>query len=253
MKQTYVPPSGNQDAKLAGVGEQPGIQEVRQGRPFVGPAGHGLDECLQMARILRHSLYLTNVIKDLDAPLSKYINIKQGGNYTISKEGYIYIQELGEELSKLNLNAVVAFGNVALVALTNRVGITKWRGSVVESTIVPGLKVIPTFHPATFIIPKFNYLNKPLIISDLMLAIKESEFPELKTTPRKVKIRVSFDEAVAILNHCYELGTHGRTIDIDIEVINGEVDCISFAWEDTNSCSIPFRFSQSDMEWSMSL
>ena len=73
MKQTYVGPSGNKDAKLAGVGEQPGFMEVRSGKPFIGPAGQGLNECLQMTRISRIGLYLTNVIKDLDAPLAKYI------------------------------------------------------------------------------------------------------------------------------------------------------------------------------------
>ena len=45
MKRRYVPHSGNPNARMAIVGEQPGEQEVRRGRPFVGPAGQGLDEC----------------------------------------------------------------------------------------------------------------------------------------------------------------------------------------------------------------
>ena len=246
MRRTYVPPSGNLDAKLAGVGEQPGKDEVMRGKPFIGPAGHGLDECLQMAKVPRHELYLTNVIKDLDAPISKYIHIKTGDTFTISAEGYQYIQELGDELKKLHLNAVLAFGNIPLIALTNRVGITKWRGSVIESTIVPGLKVIPTLHPATFIIPKFNYLNKPLIVDDISRAYAESKFPKINRIERNVKIRPTFEEAVSYLNYCYEVGTHGRTIDIDIEVINGEVDCIAFAWDPTHSISIPFRSGKGD-------
>jgi len=248
MRRTYVPPSGNKDAKLAGVGEQPGMEEIRSRppKPFVGPAGRGLEECLQMTKIVRRDLYLTNVIKDLDAPLKHYIDLGTRGNPTIHPEGYQYIQELAEELKSLNLNAVIAFGNIALLALTNRVGITKWRGSVLESTIVPGLKVIPTFHPATFIPPKFNFLNRPLICEDLLQAKYESEFKEIVRQPRDITVRPTFNESVDVLNYCYEAGLRGQTIGIDIEVINGEVDCISFGWNSANSISIPFRYQQGD-------
>ena len=115
MKKTYVPPSGNPNATLAICGEQPGIQEVRgqPPRPFIGPAGRGLDECLMMAKIPRHELYLTNVIKDLDRPLAAYIRIDfNKKTWSISSEGQQYIQELKEELSSLNLNCIVATGNI---------------------------------------------------------------------------------------------------------------------------------------------
>jgi hypothetical protein len=69
MRRTYVPPSGNPQAKMAVCGEQPAFQEVRYRKPFVGPAGHGLDDCLTISKITRHSLYLTNVIKDIDKPI----------------------------------------------------------------------------------------------------------------------------------------------------------------------------------------
>ena len=246
MKSSYVPPSGSPEAKIAFVGEQPGITEVRLGKPFVGPAGKALNECMQMAKIPRLSVYLTNVIKDLDRPIRHYINIDTRGKYSISKEGYQYIQELSEELKRLKPNIVIALGNIALIALTNRVGITKWRGSILESSIVPGLKVIPTFHPATFIPPKFNFINKPIIIEDLLRAKNESDFPEIRRIARDVKIHPTFNESVNILNHCYEIGCHGQTIDIDIEVINRELDCIAFAWSPTESVSIPFRDSKGD-------
>jgi uracil-DNA glycosylase family 4 len=246
MKRTYVPPAGNPEASMAIVGEQPGQQEVRQRKPFVGPAGQGLDECLMLTKTPRHELYFTNVIKDLDKPLRSYISISKD-NSTISEEGWQYINELGDELSKLpNLNVVVAAGNIALTALTSRTGITKWRGSVIESTLVPGLKVVPCFHPATFIPPKFNFLNKPLIVEDLLRAKQQSKFPELRTTGRTVITRPTYQQAVSYLNHCYEVGRRGRTIDIDIEVINGEVDCFSICHEPTEAISIPFRDHQGD-------
>src|ERR1041384_1591378 len=45
------------------VGEQPGDQEDRQGRPFVGPAGRLLDEALVEAGIDRAAAYVTNAVK----------------------------------------------------------------------------------------------------------------------------------------------------------------------------------------------
>lgn len=247
MKRTYVRPSGNTNAKLAGCGEQPGQQEVRVGKPFIGPAGKGLEGCLIMTKISRSDLYLTNVIKDLDKPLKSYIDIASNNKtWTISEDGWTYIKELGEELKLLNLNAIVAFGNIALLALTNRSGITKWRGSVIESTLVPGLKVIPTFHPATFIPPKFNFLNKPLICEDLLRAKYESEFKEIRRKDREIIIRPSFREATDILDYCYEVGLRGQTITLDIEVLNGEVDCLSLGWSDKDSMCIPFRDHQGD-------
>ncbi len=248
MKRTYVPPSGDPLAKLAGCGEQPGFQEVRARppRPFIGPAGQGLDECLIMTKIPRNSIYLTNVIKDLDAPLKHYIDIDTRGKWTINSEGYEYIKELKEELEKLDLNCIVAFGNIALLALCNRVGITKWRGSVLESTLVPGLKVVPTFHPATFIPPKFNFLNKPVICEDLILAKHESQFKEIRRQARDIIIKPSFNDAMYYLKHCQSVGIQGSIIGIDIEVINGEVDCISFSYEPLRSMSIPLRHQYGD-------
>ena len=248
MKRTYVAPTGPPNALIACVGEQPGIEEIRARppKPFVGPAGRGLDECLQLTKLLRRDLYLTNVIKDLDAPLKHYIDIDSRGRSTISTEGYQYIQELADELAKLKPNVVIAFGNIALLALTNRLGITKWHGSVIESTIVPGLKVIPTFHPATFIPPKFNFINKPLICEDLLHAKYESEFPEIRRRGRNITIRPSYNESIEYLNHCFEAGLRGQTIGIDIEVINAEVDCIAFGWSSSDSICIPFRDSSGD-------
>jgi uracil-DNA glycosylase family 4 len=248
MRHTFVPPYGDPNAKLAGCGEQPGHEEVRARppRPFIGPAGRGLDECLLMTKIARHELYLTNVIKDLDKPLQAYIDLDTRGKWTVSAEGLEYINDLGRELRALDLNCIIAFGNIALLALCNRVGITKWRGSVLDSTLVPGLKVVPTFHPATFIPPKFNYLNKPMICEDLLHAKHESTFKDIRRTPRNICTRPDFNQTINTLRHCYRVGRLGQILGIDIEVINREVDCIGVSWSPTDSICIPFRFSGGD-------
>ena len=50
-------------ASMMFVGEQPGDQEDRAGRPFVGPAGKTLDKALAEAGIARRDLYVTNAVK----------------------------------------------------------------------------------------------------------------------------------------------------------------------------------------------
>jgi DNA polymerase len=54
---------GPADSRLMIVGEQPGDQEDRLGRPFVGPAGQLLDQCLAEAGIDRARTYVTNAVK----------------------------------------------------------------------------------------------------------------------------------------------------------------------------------------------
>jgi DNA polymerase len=54
---------GPSDARLMIVGEQPGDQEDLAGRPFVGPAGQLLDQCLAEAGIDRARAYVTNAVK----------------------------------------------------------------------------------------------------------------------------------------------------------------------------------------------
>ena len=54
---------GPDDADVVLVGEQPGDQEDKAGRPFVGPAGRLLDEALDAAGLDRSGLYVTNAVK----------------------------------------------------------------------------------------------------------------------------------------------------------------------------------------------
>jgi uracil-DNA glycosylase len=54
---------GRASAWLVLVGEQPGDQEDRAGRPFVGPAGRVLDDALERVGIRREEVYLTNAVK----------------------------------------------------------------------------------------------------------------------------------------------------------------------------------------------
>jgi uracil-DNA glycosylase family 4 len=250
-RHNIVPPDGPLDGPIALVGEQPAKSEVHRRKPFVGEAGRkNLDPCLMAAGIVRGTeCYITNVIKDMDAPLKMFIDIPSNKNHEVktSNLGDKYIEILHDELSEWSGNIIVALGNVALWVLTSRRGINKWRGSILESTLLPGKKVIPTLHPATFTREKLfknpgAYLNKHLITFDLKKAKKESENPKLNLTERNAIIRPTFQQCKEYLSKCIELGYAGYIIDYDIEMVPYayELSCISFAYKPTEAICVPF-------------
>jgi len=246
-RKTYVKPSGDKlNCKITFVGEQPGKREVRRGEPFCGPAGDELHDCCRLSRILKSECYYTNVVKDLDYPIHDYISIDKNNNVHVFPEGEEYIAELKEELQDNNANVIVAVGNVALYALTDRVGIHRWRSSIINSTLLPGRKVIPIIHPSTVIKPKYQYLNKHLIVMDLKRVKEQSSFPEINLTPRNVITKPSFNTIIEYLNMIRKDGLMGSTVYYDIELYNLELGCISFATLEEDTICIPFVDSSGD-------
>jgi uracil-DNA glycosylase family 4 len=247
MAKTIVPPEGSlKHAKFIIVGEQPGMMERRMLKPFVGPAGRELNEDLQMIGIARADCYLTNVIKDFDKTLEHYISYDpRKKTISVSQEFNDYVEALYAELRNSSA-IIIAVGNVAMYALTGKWGITKWRGSRLISTLLPGRVVYPTFHPATVIPPKNQFLNKTLIQYDMQKAKREAD-GEYIPTQREVIVNPTFDAVMDFLDECEEKGLAGHTIDYDIEctgmdVGKEEVSCISFAVprEHYTAMSIPF-------------
>ena len=247
-KATYVKPSGSpSDAKYLIVGEQPGINEVRRGVPFIGPAGQELESDLNAAGINRADCYFTNVIKDIDRPLGYYIEFGKKGGPIIHPEGQEYINLLAQELAACSAKVIISLGNVALFALSDRSGINKWRGSVIKPTLLSDKILIPSLHPATIIPPKNVYKNKRLLIWDLKRAklVQEGRW---QSKSRHIIIRPSFSQCLQFLETCRQYGLLGNTIyyDIEVDVFNGEMTCISFAYSPTDIISIPFTHEHGD-------
>ena len=59
-----IQPEGDKNAKIWIIGEAPGAQEEKTGRPFVGGSGRVLDSILAKAGIQRDGCYITNVINE---------------------------------------------------------------------------------------------------------------------------------------------------------------------------------------------
>ena len=58
-----VPGEGSPNTDIMFIGEGPGYQEDRQGRPFVGPAGKVLEEMLASIGLTREQVYIANMVK----------------------------------------------------------------------------------------------------------------------------------------------------------------------------------------------
>jgi uracil-DNA glycosylase family 4 len=246
IKSTYVGGEGPMDCKICIVGDAPGKEEIAFGRPFVGPAGRELDKLLYSAGINRQECYITNVIKEQPKPtnqdIKKFIDAQHG---TVSTAGKQYLDILKEELTQCDANIFVALGSVALFALTSLTGITKWGGSILESSLLPGKKVISSFHPSTLVGQKSVYLNKHLIVFDLRRAKEESEYSEIRLPAMHFHTQPTFNEAITWLHLCYQKGLEGHVIDWDIETTwTQQLNCWAFTWNDYESMSIPFVYSQ---------
>lgn len=60
---TPVPGEGDPEADIMFVGEAPGAQEDREGRPFVGASGKFLGEMLESIGLTREQVFITNIVK----------------------------------------------------------------------------------------------------------------------------------------------------------------------------------------------
>jgi uracil-DNA glycosylase len=113
-------------AAIAFVGEQPGDQEDRQGRPFVGPAGQLLERAMSDAGIDRGRAYVTNAIKHFKFEHRGKRRIHQKPTAGEVKH---YRWWLDQELKLVHPKLVVALGATAALALAGRpLPIARYRG-----------------------------------------------------------------------------------------------------------------------------
>ncbi len=156
----FVPAIGNLDAEVMLVGEAPGKQEVKQGKPFVGRAGKVLNNILEELDVKRKNLYITNIVK-----------IRPPNNRNPTKEEKeAWKSVLEAEIKKVNPKTLVTLGNVATKELLKTTkGISKIHGKIFQQN---GWQIIPTFHPAATL---YNPETRPLLKKDLMNVFKNKE------------------------------------------------------------------------------
>lgn len=182
----YQLPEGN-FAGLAFIGEAPGADEVKQGKPFIGRSGQLLDRVLQTVKLDRSQLLIANVFRyqppgnkvdhffssmraakiageDLDMDLGKF-----GSNY-VRAQFAGELEQLANILREYQPRAIVTLGRTPLWALTGLNGLLERRGQWQKNRLVPEISVMPTYHPS-FII-RGNWNLEPIMVEDIHKALQ---------------------------------------------------------------------------------
>ncbi|HAM42182.1 MAG TPA: hypothetical protein DDX89_07685 [Candidatus Omnitrophica bacterium] len=148
---------GSAQARLVFVGEAPGREEDRRGKPFVGAAGQLLTKMIEAMGLRREEVYICNVLKD------------RPPNNRIPQPDEIEACRpfLLEQLAIIRPAVICTLGSIAAKALLGpAVSITRVRGLRHEFDEIP---LIPTFHPAYLL---RNPDAKKLVWQDLKLVKK---------------------------------------------------------------------------------
>jgi uracil-DNA glycosylase len=134
---------GLKRSRLMMVGEQPGDQEDKQGKPFVGPAGGLLDKALERAEIERKDVYVTNAVKHFKWQPRGKRRIHQTPR---AGEVRACLPWLEAEIDAVRPKLIACLGATAVSALLgDRARVTRDRRRVLESDYGPCLV---TVHPS---------------------------------------------------------------------------------------------------------
>lgn len=243
--------SGPRNAKIALVGEAWGKDEETTGLPFMGAAGSELTRMLQEADLRRGECFITNTLaarppgnkleewcvgsKEAKATGADLLPPLKRGKW-LESAYHPHLQRLWAELSEVRPNLVVALGGTAAWALLDSSAITSIRGAATETSSGPlgrpgGLKVLPTFHPASVL---RAWDQRVVVLADLGKAKREKEFPEVRIPHRRVLIDPTLEEVLAFAERDWPV------LSTDIETAKGQITCIGFAPSIHEAIVVPF-------------
>ena len=141
---------GKQNAKICMIGEAPGGDEEKQGRPFVGKAGKNLSSFLETIGLKREEIYITNVVKFRPTNVSP-----KTGNFVNrppkKPEVDFFLPYLKRELEIIQPDMIVTLGNVPLKAVTSDDSASIGDMHGVMTTTKDGYRLFPLYHPAAII------------------------------------------------------------------------------------------------------
>ena len=143
-----VPGEGNPDAEIVFVGEAPGRQEAKIGRPFVGRSGKFLRSSIKDIGLEEEDVFITSPVKYLpDRGTPTKFHTEHGRLHLI------------KQLDVIKPKIIVLLGKVACLAiLEEEIPINKRHGDTVERD---GKKYFISFHPSAAI--RFQKFKKPFV------------------------------------------------------------------------------------------
>ena len=145
---------GSHSAEIMFIGEAPGENEAKTGRPFCGRAGKVLDLLLESVGIERNDVYVTNIVKDRPP----------ANRDPYPEEIEIYAPFLDRQIEIIKPKVVATLGRFSMQYVMGRYGlefeldsISKLHGKVFQGRTLstdsqgPTFKFVPLYHPAAAI------------------------------------------------------------------------------------------------------
>ena len=157
--QNPVPGEGNPDAELMFIGEAPGAQEDKLGRPFVGASGQFLGEMLETIGLKREDVFITNIVK-FRPPNNRD---PQPAEITAC------LPSLMAQIEAIGPKLVVFLGRHSLNVFFPELKISQAHGQAVKKTLKYGTNqkltqvFLPLYHPAAAL---YNGSMRTTLIED---------------------------------------------------------------------------------------
>jgi uracil-DNA glycosylase len=174
---TIVFGEGDCCARLMFIGEAPGAEEDRTGRPFVGRAGQLLEKMIGAMGLKREQVYIANVLKtrppDNATPTSEEIRICAP---------YLY-----QQVAIIEPEVIVTLGLPATRALLNTIESMsrlrgRWAAFRAPAPCDRDIAVMPTYHPA-FLLRSYTPENRGKVWSDLRMVMDRLGLKGTGTAP----------------------------------------------------------------------
>jgi len=212
VSQGYAAGTGPSSAKLVIVAESLGANEVQQGIPLVGWSGQQVNRLLVNHGMKRSEVYCDNVVRCQPPPSSG----KTKRSEKIPKKVIQFCTErhLKPALALVKPNTILALGDYSLRFLTEKKGISKWRGSILNT---PYGKVVPTYHPSWLARGKSAHVMWPFVDFDFGRAIEESKTADYAGVEENFNIEPSLEEIELFVE---EVKSEGA-VSVDIETSGG--------------------------------
>lgn len=229
--------------RIAIVGDAWGDREEQHGVAFAGSNAFVLKAMLAQAGIDMTQCLLTSAFNiNINGDLRKLYGDKAAAIplYRALEPGKFVdrryepeLQRLFRELETFSPTVIIALGNVALWALCKKVGLKKYRGTPLPSHD-SRWKILPTYPPQTVM---RQWKLRPIVISDLAKARRESEFPELRRPSRRIRINPSLPDIEAFY---FDHIQPAEIVSCDIETKAGTITEVGYATSANEALVIPF-------------
>lgn len=207
-----IPIEGPANAAILVLGDCPTDSDEKSGRPFMGQTGTVLDSLMREAGISRAEVMLTTIARD-KPPGGRVEFFFNDDKFAQPKPYWEQsVQQTKELIERVRPNIIIALGPIAMFYLTGFRGINDFRGYIVDCSLVPGTKVLTTYHPKTV---NLDWNQAFTVVMDFRKAIRNSHSPYFPADNREMICNPGLSE---FKDYCNFLVTeHKEPVVLDIE------------------------------------